>query len=118
MSGRNDIICFRVTKEEKKKLQEMAKEYGVTESEFLRRQIRQRPSDYPEIKILMGHLINEINHIGVNINQIVKRNNAGFYDEGDKELLEAYMRKLIDEVWEVTDKMGEFKMGNSGVEED
>lgn len=100
MSGRNDRVSFRVTKEEKKKLQEMAQEYGVTESEFLRRQIRQRPSDYPEIKILMGHLINEINHVGVNINQIVKRNNAGFYDERDKVRLEAYMRKICDELQE------------------
>lgn len=105
MSGRNDIICFRVTKDEKKKLQEMAKEYGVTESEFLRRQVRQRPSDYPEIKLLMGHLINEINHVGVNINQIVKRNNAGFYDERDKVLLEAYMRKICDELHEGLVKM-------------
>ncbi len=105
MSGKNDIICFRVTKDEKKKLQEMAKEYGVTESEFLRRQIRQRPSDYPEIKLLMGHLINEINHIGVNINQIVKRNNARFYDERDKVLLEAYMRKICDELHEGLAKM-------------
>ena len=40
MSGRNDIICFRVSKDEKKKLQEMAKEFNVSESEFLRRQIR------------------------------------------------------------------------------
>lgn len=100
MSGRNDIICFRVSKDEKKKITEMAKEYGVTESEFLRRQIRQRPSDYPEIKLLLGHLINEINHVGVNINQIVKKNNAGFYDEEDKVLLEAYMRKICDELSE------------------
>ena len=98
MSGRNDRISVRVTKEEKKKLQEMAQEYGVTESEFLRRQIRQRPSDYPEIKILMGHLINEVNRVGVNINQIVKRNHAGFYDEMDKVRLEAYMRKICDEL--------------------
>lgn len=111
MSGRNDSISFRVTKEEKKKMQEMAKEYGVTESEFLRRQIRQRPSDYPEIKILMGHLINEVNHVGVNINQIVKRNNAGFYDERDKVRLEAYMRKICDELHEGLAKMDMAKFG-------
>lgn len=105
MLGRNDIICFRVTKDEKKKLQEMAKAYGVTESEFLRRKIRQRPSDYQAIKILIGHLINEINHVGVNINQIVKRNNVGFYDEGDKVLLEAYMRKICDELHERLEKL-------------
>ena len=109
MSGRNDIISFRVTREEKKKLQEMAQEYGVTESEFLRRQIRQRPSDYPEIKILMGHLINEVNRVGVNINQIVKRNNADFYDEMDKVRLEAYMRKLCDVLHEGLGKIDKGK---------
>lgn len=112
MSGRNDRISVRVTKEERKKLQEMAKEYGVTESEFLRRQIRQRPSDYPEIKILMGHLINEVNRVGVNINQIVKRNHARFYDEMDKVRLEAYMRKLCDELHEGLGKIDKERFGN------
>lgn len=77
----------------------------MTESEFLRRQIRQRPSDYPEIKLLVGHLINEINHIGVNINQIVKRDNAGFYDDSDKMQLEAYMRKICDGLQEALAKI-------------
>lgn len=112
MSGRNDIISFRVTKDEKKKLQEMAKEFNVSESEFLRRQIRQRPSDYPEIRILMGNLINEVNRVGVNINQIVKKNNAEFYDEMDKVRLEAYMRKICDELHEGLGKIDKERFGN------
>ena len=112
MPGRNDRITFRVTKEERKKLQEMAKEFNVSESEFLRRQIRQRPSDYPEVKILMGRLINEVNRVGVNINQIVKRNNAEFYDELDKVRLEAYMRKLCDVLHEGLGKMDKEKSGD------
>ena len=112
MSERNDRVSVRLTKEERKKLKEMANEYGVTESEFLRRQIRQRPSDYPEIKILMGHLINEVNRVGVNINQIVKRNNVGFYDEKDKVRLEAYMRKLCDELHEGLEKIDIGKFGD------
>mgnify|MGYP003432169589 CR=1 FL=1 len=43
--------------------------------------------------------------MGVNINQIVKRNNAGVYDERDKVLLEAYMRKICDELHEELAKM-------------
>ena len=53
----------------------------------------------------MGNLINEVNRVGVNINQIVKRNNAGFYDERDKVLLQAYMRKICDELNEGFGKM-------------
>lgn len=52
---------------------------GRTESQYLRLLICQRPDDYPEIQLQLGHLINEVNHVGVNINQIVKRNHAGFF---------------------------------------
>lgn len=31
----------------------------------------QKPNDYPEIRILLRELINEVNHIGININQMV-----------------------------------------------
>lgn len=41
---------------------------GRTESQYLRLLIRQRPDDYPEIQLQLGHLINEVNHVGVNIN--------------------------------------------------
>lgn len=40
-------------------------------------------------------LRNEINKIGVNINQIVKNSNSLIYKEEDKIQLKAYMEKII-----------------------
>lgn len=60
---------------------------------------------------MMEHLINEISHVGVNINQIVKRNNAVFYDERDKVRLEVYMRRICNELHEELEKMDTGKLG-------
>ena len=46
----------------------------------------------------MREFINEVNHIGTNINQIVHNHNSGIYSEDDKVRLIAYMRKLNTEV--------------------
>lgn len=56
--------------------------------------------------------INEVNHIGTNINQIVHNNNSGLYSETDKEQLVAYMRKLNVEVNKVYEVISERKSGN------
>jgi hypothetical protein len=62
-----------------------AEQAGVNESEYLRLLISQKPNDYPEIRTLLKELINEVNHIGTNINQIVHNHNFGFYSEDDKD---------------------------------
>ena len=71
---------------------------NLSESVFLRFLFSQKPMDYPEMRILLRELINEVNHIGTNINQIVHNNNSVLYSETDKEQLVAYMRKLNVEV--------------------
>lgn len=84
----------------------------MTESEYLRLMISQKPNDYPEIRILLRELINEVNHIGININQIVRNHNSGIYSEDDKKRLVAYMRKLNMEVNNVYKTVNEGKFGN------
>ena len=74
--------------------------------------ISQKPSDYPEIRVLLRELINEVNHIGTNINQIVHNHNSGIYSEADKERLVVYMRKLNTEVNNVYKTVNEGKFGN------
>ena len=49
-------------------------------------------------KKLRRELINEINHIGVNINQIVKNHNAQFYSSAEKKKLFLLMQNLNDMV--------------------
>lgn len=98
---------FRLSVEEAALLSEKAKAAGISESAYLRLMIRQKPNDYPEIRTLLRELINEINHIGVNVNQIVKNNNSNFYLPEDKEHLMAYMKKLNQVVKEAVVQIGD-----------
>ena len=70
MAGRQHSVSklLRMTPEEAKMLSEKAKQAGMTETEYLRLLISQRPNDYPEIRRLLKELINEVNRIGINSN--------------------------------------------------
>lgn len=87
-------------------MEERSKQAALTEAAYLRFLISQKPNDYPEIRALLKQLINETNHIGVNINQIVYNNNSRLYLQSDKERLIAYMRKLNQTVDEAVDRIG------------
>lgn len=104
------IHCVRKTlrlmPEEAKELAEKSKSVHMNEAEYIRFLIRQKPSDYPEIRKLIKELINEVNRIGININQIAFHNNAELYSKKDKERLMAYMQKLNHSVNEVVVKIG------------
>lgn len=106
MREKQRIIGFRVNEEEEKQLTERAKAHGLTMSAYLRLLVRQKPSDYPVIREQLKTLINEVNHIGVNINQIVKNHNASLYSNADKERLYAYMKKLNMQVKDVVKSLG------------
>lgn len=85
----------------------------MTESKYLRMMISQKLNDYPEIRGLLRELINEVNHIGTNINQIVHNHNSGVYSEDDKERLIAYMRKLNTEVSNICKTINDGKFGKA-----
>ena len=72
--------------EEAKMLSGKAHAANMNEAEYLRLLISQKPNDYPEIRKLLKDLINEVNHIGTNINQIVHNNNSALYMKADKAL--------------------------------
>lgn len=97
---------LRLMPVEAKILSEKAKEAGMCEADYLRLLISQKPNDYPEIRKLLKTLINEINHIGTNVNQIVHNHNMEFYSKEDKARLFAYLRKLNMVVNEVVTRIG------------
>ena len=78
----------------------------MNEAEYLRLLISQTPNDYPEIRQGLKQLINEVNHIGVNINQIVHHHNYELYSKEDRQQLIAYMKKLNNTVKEVVVRLG------------
>ena len=103
---------FRISPDEAAVLADKAEKKGMTESEYLRFLISQKPNDYPEMRMLLKELINEVNHIGTNINQIVHNHNAGLYSEADKDRLVAYMRKLNREVDDVRKTISDRNFGD------
>ena len=102
------VHCIRKTlrlmPQEAKVLSDKAN--GMNEAEYIRLLISQKPNDYPEVRKLLKELINEINRIGININQIVFNSNAQIYSKKDKEQLVAYMKKLNQSVSEAVVKIG------------
>ena len=94
------VHCIRKTlrlmPEEAKMLAKKACDNGMNE----------KPNDYPEVRKILKELINEVNRIGININQIVFNNNAGLYSKEDKTQLIAYMRKLNQKIDEAVVKIG------------
>ena len=104
------VHCIRKTlrlmPQEAKVLSDKAKAKGMNEAEYIRLLISQKPNDYPEVRKLLKELINEINRIGININQIVFNSNAQIYSKKDKEQLVAYMKKLNQSVSEAVVKIG------------
>lgn len=105
--GKKDIIKpFRLTQQEADRLKKQAQERGMRESEYIRLLLSQRPNDYPEIRILLKELINEVNAIGNNINQVTRNYNSKLYRVQDREFLCACMKKLSLTVSELADRIG------------
>lgn len=75
MNCRKEI---RLSCEELEELNRKAKERGLSDSQYLRMLITNRPRDYPELLEALQNLTNEINHIGININQLSKTTTAAY----------------------------------------
>ena len=89
---------FKLTEETAKLLAERSKAENMNESEYIRYLLLNQ-SENPrsrELELEIMRLRNEINKIGVNINQIVKNNNSHRYDESDKMELKSRLNKVED----------------------
>ena len=107
MMTKDVVKHYRMTREDAKTFHEKAEQAGMTEAEYFRLLITQQPSDYPEIRNGLKELVNEVNRIGVNVNEIVYHHNASLYSEMDKERLYAYMRKLNETVKKAVKEIGD-----------
>lgn len=99
--------AYRLTKEQDDELKRKVRELGMTESEFIRLLITEKPKDYPEIRQMLSDLVGEVNRIGVNINQIVHNHNSALYSDADKLRLVAYMSKVNEKLNKVVDEIGD-----------
>ena len=89
---------FKLTEEKARILNERSKAENMNESEYICYLILNQ-AEHPrcrELELEIMRLRNEINKIGVNINQIVKNNNSHMYRESDKIELNLLMKKIRD----------------------
>lgn len=96
---------IRLSAAEQEKLQKEAAKMGVTESGFLRMLLTDRPRDHPEIREELRRLNQEVNHIGVNINQIVHNHNSRLYSEEDRRRLYISMKQLKNLAGQILEKL-------------
>ena len=89
---------FKLTEETARVLEERSKAENMNESEYIRYLLLNQ-SENPrsrELELEVMRLRNEINKIGVNVNQIVKNNNSHIYREDDKIELKLQVNKAVD----------------------
>lgn len=89
---------FKLTEETAKLLAECSKAENMNESEYIRYLLLNQ-SEHPrskELELEIMRLRNELNKIGLNINQIVKNSNSHIYNEDDKIKLNVRMSELND----------------------
>lgn len=97
---------MRLSLEEKNILLEKAGQAHISQSEFVRRLIMGESVHEYNKEIVQGikDVTNEVNKIGVNINQIVHNLNMGKYTEYEKKKLFSYLQELYDKVSALVDK--------------
>lgn len=105
-SGRLEKKSFRLSEKEVVYLQGVAAKNSISMSRYIRMLIDADMENAIVEKrhfqsLLRRDLINEINHIGININQITRSHNENLYSEHDKRKLFALMRKLNEMVSQV-----------------
>jgi len=106
---RRNRINLRLDDSQFEELRARAEEYGLKETDYLRRMIGYGLRSNPELIKLICALQYEFNRIGNNINQIAKRINAGYKEQTDNERLVAYLKKLENSVNRVVDAVGNIK---------
>jgi len=95
-------ITVRLNEEEYRFIEEVIKKTGKNKSACVRQIINGLMNkkdvlfETKEHYILSRKLINEINHIVVNINQIVKNNNSRLYSKLDKDELFRLMNRILE----------------------
>lgn len=95
---------FRISEEDERILREQSELYGMSDSayfRFLLSRVKEHPEPVIRSKIeflMIKELTDEINHIGININQIVRNVNMKYYSDHEKRKLFAYMEEIMKKV--------------------
>ena len=107
-SDKRDITkLIRFNDREYQIVKENASACNMNFSAYVRYAISNIKMPNPDMRKHILKLINEVNHIGNNVNQIVRNNNSGLYMDSDKTRLMEYMRLLNLKVGAFMEKYGD-----------
>ena len=87
---------FKLTEETAKLLAERSKAENMNESEYIRYLLMNQSGHLKskDTELELMRMRNEVNKIGLNVNQIVKNNNSHLYRESDKINLVKHMEEI------------------------
>lgn len=90
-------LNVRISNEELDALDNAISKNNMSRSEYVREILDNSFGYKPKERyVLEKQLINEVNHIGNNINQITRNNNSELYFESDKKKLFNLMNELLE----------------------
>lgn len=92
---------FRFSEREIALLERRAREAQMTQSDYIRVLVANRPRDNIEFTEAIKELALQVKHIGININQITIHNNIGALSEEEINRLQKYMAQIRKEFMEV-----------------
>lgn len=104
---REESLSVRLDTAEREHVEKESERYGISKSCFIRRLIEKDITDSKKIflsreeRLALKMLSNELNRIGTNINQIVHRNNMGYYSDEEKHFLIGYLKqseKILEKI--------------------
>ena len=95
MKCRKEIRLYSWELEE---LQKQAEKMGLSDSQYLRMLITNRPRDYPEIR-------QELERMNQEINQITHNNNSALYSREDKHRLYVFLKQIKTLVSQVQERL-------------
>lgn len=103
---KNENFIFRIDEDEKNMLETKARLANVSRAELLRKFIRDENIMIYDKEAVQAikNLVNEVNSIGVNINQIVHNVNMGKYSDYEKKKLFAMNQVIIEKITELVEK--------------
>ena len=95
MKCRKEIRLYSWELEE---LQKQAEKMGLSDSQYLRMLITNRPRDYPEIR-------QELERMNQEINRITHNNNSALYSREDKHRLYVFLKQIKTLVSQVQERL-------------
>jgi hypothetical protein len=98
---RNETLTVRLTKSEKRAIQNKAKKSGLTMSDYFVKVSAEKQINVIDVK----PLLTELKRLGANINQIARRVNSGFFRPRNFDEVIEQQKKINENLTAILEKL-------------